>query len=157
MQYDSPEWRATRDALYAHWFRGDKDAALFLHTVSNIIETWDDIIDDAVVTHSRVHEAFVNATVMLHANQFFRRHADYLLPVMMTAINAWIDSCNLEKSKQNEDDAIRAFALKDIGIELWTQVAFLVGGYNHMRAVSSEIREFLMQDRFSTWEHNHAA
>lgn len=153
--YDSPEWRAERDANYARWFYGDEGAIAFLHTVSHVIETWDDLIDSGDVEHYRIHGAFVAALVFLPTNPFFSQHSGYLVPVMMTAINAWIDSCNIERSAQNEDDSIRAFALKDIGIELWTQVAFLVGGYDHMRAVSEEIREFLMQDKFSTWEHRH--
>lgn len=153
MTYDSDEWRKTRDDNFNRWLLGDVAAMQFVIQLSRIIETWDDLIDkDKPVTDSEINTAFITALFTINGNPFFRRHVDYLLPVIMTTINAWLDA-NDTQTSDDPDTRTLAFYLKDYGIEVFLQMAFLIGGYEHMRAVSKEMRTFLRNDTYSEWEH----
>jgi hypothetical protein len=90
-------------------------------------------------------------------NPFFERNKGYLLPIMMTCINAWLDSNDLQKSPVKRD-LQAAWWLKQMGVELYGSVAFLMGGFSHMRKISLEARTVLAHEDFADFlqENSHA-
>jgi hypothetical protein len=147
MQFDSPEWRTRRNALLLDWMRGDHAAVEFLLTVFELGETWDDLIDGDAVEARSIHRAFVSALFDLPANPFYARHQEVLRPLMLVGVNAWMDSVALEHA---EDDwsLLWAYALRDWYMELVAFCALLVGGFEHMRAVSLPARRFFQAETF---------
>ncbi len=123
--------------------------------LSTVIEVWDDLIDrDREPTAGEVNNAFVLALFDLQVNPFFVRHRAYLLPLLMSAINAWMDSTQMERGADTHE-RMWAFFLKDAGRELFIQCAHLTGGFAHMRAVSLEMRRFFTHETYQDWEHRH--
>lgn len=154
--YDSIDWRASRDEKLLSWLCGDADAVAFVVNLSTIIEIWDDLIDgDRKPSDAEIHNAFLLALFDMQANTFFSRHKTHLLPLIMTSINAWLDSVDMERGRDRHE-RMWAFFLKDYGRELFIQCAFLAGGYNHMRSVSMEMRRHFTHETYETWEHRHA-
>lgn len=152
------DWLTQRDALRVECCSGNPKALAFLATVMDVVEIWDDLIDrDKPVSDSEVHHAFLSCLYTLPSNDFFLQHRGYLLPVLMTCINAWMDANELEKSSDSTAQAT-AWYLKQMGVELYCAVAFLTGGFDHMRKLGPRIRWTLRHEDLPTFlkEHNHA-
>lgn len=151
-------WIERRDALRARACRNDVNAMLFLSIIMDAVELWDDLIDkDKAVSDETVNRVFINLMFWLPQNTFFTAHKTYLMPLVMTCINAWMDSNDLAQSK-TERDLHTAWYLKQMGVELYGAVAFLIGGFDHMRSVSAEMRDVLAHEPFSDYlkESHHA-
>jgi hypothetical protein len=124
----------------------------------NAVELWDDLIDkDKPVTDSSLNGVFVDLLFWLPQNPFFNAHKAHLLPVIMTCINAWMDSNTLQHA-DNARARQAAWWLKQMGVELYGTVALLMGGFDHMREVSLQARHVLAHEDFSDYEQeqNHA-
>lgn len=154
----SPEWLVKRDALRQKACLGNQHALVFLATIMDAVEIWDDLIDkDKAVLDEDINRVFINLVFWLPQNTFFDANKSYLLPLLMTCINAWMDSNHLARSEETQK-LNTAWHLKQMGVELYGAVAFLTGGFEHMRNVSIEAREILAQEAFSDYlkEANHA-
>lgn len=145
MKFDSKEWRAERDALLLAWLNGSHDARAFILQMAEVAEVWDDLVDGDEVPRDRLHGAFVTALFDIPANPFFIRHVDYLRPLMLAGMNAWLDSTELER-RDDKWAKTWAYALRDYYMELVPACAFLTGGYARMRMVSIEAREFFQAE-----------
>jgi hypothetical protein len=62
-----------------------------------------------------------------------------------------MDANELMKS-ENRRDKQAAWWLKQMGVELYGTVAFLTGGYNHMREISLQARSVLAHEDFEDFE-----
>lgn len=150
MKFDTPLWRDARDQRLLEWMCGDYAAADYLVAMFHIGEVWDDLIDrDKPVTDSQINDAFVTAIFDLTGNPFFCRHAQFLRPVMLMGINAWLDSVEYERG-QNRHWHTWAFVLRNWYMDLVACCAFLTGGFGNMRNVSLEARSFFQTE---TLEH----
>ena len=153
--WDSEEWRAERNEHLLKWLRGDHQALAFVLTVSQIAETWDDLIDrDQPITADAVNRAFSLALVELPVNQFYRTHEGMLYPLIATAINAWLDANALELSTERARREA-AFHLRNFGHEITLMAIRLVGGWEHLRSVSLEVRLYFAHEDFEGWISRH--
>jgi hypothetical protein len=153
-----PTWIEQRNALRVKVCQGDPAALAFLALVMDAVEVWDDLLDgDKVVAKRQLHQTFINLLFWLPQNTFFRANQGYLLPVMMTCINAWLDANELEVLGGPEDLA-SAWYLKQLGVELYPAVAFLKGGYPLMREVGQHVRSLLRHEPLEDYlkEKHHA-
>lgn len=151
-------WMDKRNALRVQACAGDVHALQFLASVMDVVEIWDDLVDrDKPVTESEINAAFVSLLLVLPQNPFFERNKQFLLPVMTMCVNAWFDANALEKSNDTRLQQ-SAWWLKQMGVELYPAVAYVVGGFDHMRKISQEARVLLMHEDFLTFkqEHDHA-
>lgn len=147
-----PNWLDKRDQLRFRACNGDAHALMFLSTIMDAVEVWDDLIDkDKPVSDEKLTQTFTNLLFWMPQNQFFEAHKNYLLPIIMTCVNAWLDSNKLAKSKLARDRQA-AWWLKQMGVELYGAVAFLMGGFDHMRSVSVEARSVLAHEDFVDYE-----
>jgi hypothetical protein len=149
------EWVAQNQANKQRWLLGNTDAINFIDMFFDAVELWDDLIDkDTPVSDDHINRAFTNLMFALPANEFFIAHRKYYLPLIMSAINGFHDANELCK---NDSLHLRnlAFHIRNLGIELHIATAFLIGGYEYMRKVSPEIREFFAFESFEEWELNH--
>lgn len=145
MKFDSPEWRHERDILLLGWMQGDHHARAFILQIAEIAEVWDDLVDGDPVPQYRLNGAFITAIFDLSGNPFFRKHSDYLRPILLAGINAWLDSTKMEKATDSWSRTW-AYALRDWYMELVPACAFLVGGFDHMTVVSMAARAFFQKE-----------
>lgn len=142
-----------RDDNLARWLLGEQDAINALLLIFNIGEVWDDITDqDKPISRADINGAFLQALCYLPLNPFFDRHKREIIPVMMLGINAWMDSCELEQAPHSKDRLL-AWFLRDVYMELFSLFALKVGGFQHLRAVSAEARQFFNHEAYKDWEH----
>lgn len=151
-------WLTRRDALRRTVCQGDLSALEFLSIMMDAVEVWDDLYDgDKPVPRHVLQRTFVNLLFWLPQNQFFRAHQGYLLPIIMTCVNAWLDANDLEEEGSRES-LTSAWYLKQFGIELYPAIAFLKGGFGLARQVGPEVRELLRHEPLEDYlkEHSNA-
>ena len=155
-EFDSDEWRAERDAYLLAWMQGNHHARAFVLQMGEVAEVWDDLIDGDHVPAERLHSAFITALFDITGNPFFAAHCNYLRPLMMAGMNAWLDSVDLEKQADSWSKTW-AYALRDYYMELVPACAFLVGGFEHMRLVSLEARRFFQAETLEEFRDGHSS
>lgn len=157
MTWDTQEWRTVRDTKLREWFLGNEHAVRVCVQISHIAEVWDDLVDgDRKPSDTEVAHAFQSAMIHLQTNPFYMANHGMLMGVIVTAINAWHDANAMQESESG-DERMQAFFLRNLGCEVATLCAFLVGGFDHMRKISLEMRAFFRHESYYEWEHRHVA
>ncbi len=112
---------------------------------------WVDDLADVKLGHPvwKLAEMEGNWMITLLFNPFVRQNSDVLGSLMMLGLNAWADSekgALLETSVPPRPSEIRKLAERDILKGIWHEVVWFValrtGGWEKMRAVSSQFREY---------------
>lgn len=139
--FDTAGWRDRRDAKLMEWV-GDAYAIEFLLHISRAAEFFDDLIDrDKPYTDGDAITVLFNLTVDLPQNPFFDRFKSDLVPIMSTALNAWVDSIHMERSGEDTGRNI-AYVLRFWCIELVMAVVGILRGREYLQSVSMDIRKF---------------
>lgn len=126
--------------------RGDASASIYLRTIAGAARVLDDLIDkDHELPPSEIVLAFAGLLVGLNHNAFFVRNREALTTLHQMALNAWLDANEWEQS-QDPDRRIYAQVLRDAVNEILPAVAYLTGGWPHMRDVSRQTRELFLKE-----------
>jgi hypothetical protein len=150
--FDSEEWRKERDQLLVGWMAGNPEAIEVVHVLGQVCETWDDLVDkDREVTEEIINRTFTGVFVKLVTNSFWQRGRLFIEPVFIVAINAWMDANELAES-DDERYRMLAFHIRNYSTEMAMCCAFLAGGWEHLRKVSNEMREYFSHESYSEWE-----
>lgn len=145
------EWQIQNQINANKWFLGNQEAIDFINGLFYCIELWDDLIDkDEEITDFRVNECMTWLFLNLPSNNWFISNRNSYLPIMKLCINAFKDANIMANNKQKHIRNL-AFHLRNMGIELHIMTAYLVGGEQHLRGVSIEIREFYAFETFKEW------
>lgn len=140
--WDSPSWRAHRDAKMLEWVQ-DPDAMQFVLNLSHFTEVFDDLVDqDAPVSQKDLAHALFSALYHIPASPFFNAHRATLLPVMFTCVNAWLDSNELATGTKSEKAL--AYTLKGLGVEVLLACIGITRGIDYLRTVSADVRRVIM-------------
>ncbi len=125
---------------------GNKDAEEYLIKIAYVSRVFDDLIDkDYVVPDENICRAFYILLAELWMNPFFKKHSETLIPLHIASYNAFMDSNKWAESGDTLRE-IYAHVIKDFINELLGVVAFLVGGYNHMRITSLNVKEAHLEE-----------
>lgn len=139
--FDTSEWRSRRNAKLLEW-TGDQQAVDFLMLISRTYEFFDDLVDrDKPYTDEMAISVLFDLTIELPRNPFYLFYKDQLIPVMATAINAWVDSIRLERSGGDTGKNI-AYVLRFWCVELVMFTVLLLRGRDYLHSVSLDIRRF---------------
>ena len=126
---------------------GNKEAQKFLSDFGKYIHLVDDNIDEPVDFEVRI--LTFGLAIEVYTSPFFLRNMAALKQIAINCNNAYCDTVAWEKSevpwKKQFSDHYRHF-----GCEMGLAVAYIVGGQEHMRSVSLELRT-------SVWAAHHDA
>lgn len=119
--------------LAAH---GDAAALRYLQIAAGAARTLDDLVDaDHPVPGADAVLVFQSLLVEIHGNAFFQRHRDALALQHAVILNAWLDANALARVP-DRTTVLYAHVLRDYVNELLGAVAFLTGGWMHLRKIS---------------------
>lgn len=121
---------------------GNRDAEKFC----DAFVRWVHWIDD---TRDRDHfwSAAETATVNLEAalafseNPFFQTYKSVLAPLIVQSCRAWVDSEEFA-GRESEQDRHASDVMKSFYHDVVWHVAFICGGWEHMREVTARCREY---------------
>lgn len=153
MEWDSPDFRTQRDVKLREWMLGNEEAMRVCVQTSHIAEVWDDLHDgDREPTEREIAHAFESAMIHLQTNPFYMANHAMLVGLIVLVTNAWHDANEMAESPR-EVERMMAFQIRNMGIEIAIMCAFLVGGYDHMRAVSLQIRRYFIHETYQEWRN----
>ena len=122
--------------------KGDANARNFVIAFLEYAHTLDDVIDkDKPVTGERLTKDCLNMMLQCLNNPFVQATHLAISGLLVTGANAWLDSLEWEKASDPRDRAA-ADVLKSFYHELIWLVAYLVGGWDHLRFITTKHREF---------------
>ena len=129
-----------RDDILIAVAKGNPGALEFLRVFARRAHWIDDIADLDLV--GDVAEKLVRHEsewlLTLSSNQFFLAHRAQLVPAMVLAMNAWEDSHKFDGAAR---DVIKAQWHEVVWL-----VAFLVGGSRHLKAMTTQWRDYDFED-----------
>lgn len=115
---------------------GDQNAYDFLWRFWCFAHCYDDLLDrDNPKPMELGVRELIHFIGMLSFNPFYLKHKDSLFALLVQACNRWIDGEEWENSDDPEKRAA-AHVVRCGDLEVYTHVAFLTGGWNHMRSLS---------------------
>lgn len=147
----SDKWREQRDLKSLEWFLGNRQAYEFVNAIMEALEFTDDLVDqDVDISNDRIVRNLMSVIITLPNNDFFIMNRAYITPILIMTVSSWLDS---EKLKESDDERHKmlAFHLRNLGLELYHATAFLVGGFDHLRKVGVEMREFFALETYEEW------
>ncbi len=126
--------------------KGNIHAVVFCQTIFRVSQVIDDLIDrDKDVDNRTIMNTFWTCIIELPNNPFYRKHFDFLNPLLQSYFNDWMDSYFLETTKSDHHQNI-AFGLRASIGNILVQCAFLIGGYHWMREISIEVRDHIFEE-----------
>jgi hypothetical protein len=132
---DKPEEQSENPlakSILAQVAHGDPHAFQWMWAFWNFEHVIDDLVDgDKSPTIADVSKSLANFVTALSLNPFYLRHSATLFPLILSACNRWIDG-----------DEIKSPAVRCGEIDIFLHVAYLTGGWDHMRAVSPIVRQY---------------
>lgn len=149
-----------RDEILQAAAKGNASALEFLRVFARRAHWVDDLVDAEFPYRSEmqgplkgveckyVAESEMEWLLCLSANQFFLAHRAQLVPAMLLALTAWVDSNAPFKFKhgggqeQEEHWYIQRDVIKGQWHEVVWLVAFLVGGTEHLRTITAKFRSY---------------
>ena len=115
---------------------GDQAAYDFLWRFWCFSQCYDDLLDkDNPQPMELCVRELLHFVKMISFNSFYQKHKESLFALMVQGCNRWIDGDAWENSDDPEKRAA-AHVVRCGDIEVCNHVAFLTGGWNHMRSLS---------------------
>lgn len=133
------------EATETKWITcGNESAGDFLRVWRAYVHGIDDIIDGDITGPEAILGVFMQAA-FVYSHPFYLSNLAALRQIVVNCTNAYADSVAWEKSdedwKRNFADHYRHFAA-----EMVLAIAFICGGYNHMREASKYLREICWKE-----------
>jgi hypothetical protein len=138
-----------RDLMLAA-FSSDEAAVQFALIVCSIADTWDDLIDEDRVHENIIHEAFINATITMPGNDFYRRWQAVLSPVMLQHAINWINATELERLREDKARRIAHHLRHSLG-DMLVLMAYLIGGVKQVREYGPALRQMVEHDELGEY------
>lgn len=121
---------------------GNQDAINFLVAFFDWVHWLDDVCDKETeeLTAKSIAEVNLTFLIAVSTNPFWLANSHRLLPIIIQATIAWVDS---EKWKTQEGkNKVAADVLKGYYHEVFWHAAFILGGWEHALAVTQRHRAY---------------
>lgn len=116
---------------------GNVDAFNFIWRCWNFCHVIDDLVDrDQPVLIDEVSRELFLFIETLCCNSFFQQHKLSLLPLILNACHGWVTG-----EEAAAHGSSNSSVLKCSDFAIYSHVAFLIGGWQHMRAID-QIRQY---------------
>lgn len=133
-------------AAFVEISKGDQGALDFLSAFYLWAHNQDDLIDqDKKVPVSYTVGTNLQLIHTFAKNPFFQKHQDFLMPVILVGLLAYVVS---EDKRQSADvlERITAQVLKSQYADVFVATAFLVGGFDHALAMKRKYHDYDFDD-----------
>ena len=110
---------------------GNKDAEAFLFAFYNFEQMFDDLLDkDKDASHEEIIQALIDFIATISFNAFYNQYKQILFSFMVSMADRNLSGDEMVKK---EETRIAGYVVRKGAIELVLMVAFLTGGWEHMR------------------------
>lgn len=127
--------------IYLEACCNNPDALLFVSAFHHYCHTIDDFVDgDKQITPENLLDLLIQAN-NLYTTTFYINNCIKLQTVITNITNTYADSVAWEKSSEKWKRDV-ADVIRQCGNDMVVTVAWICGGYQHMRTISLKLREF---------------
>jgi len=127
-------------------FCGNKEALDCALKIGKVFRIWDDVWDgDKKHEKQEFNEVFADLAFDLERNKFFREYSREIRAMIFVAWNAWMDANEWANAENNLKKAV-AWVIRDTCNEMIFLFAWLIGGREHVRKISPQIREAYLKE-----------
>ena len=135
---DTPDEQAKNPDARRHFMEiaaGNMSAFNFMWTFWNFTHLYDDLVDnDKPVSVEQAARGIGQLMEQLSFNPFYTSNMRAIFPHIMSTLNRWCDGEDWEQN--GTADQIKAASVVKCGdIDLYLNIAYLIGGWEHMRAM----------------------
>lgn len=133
---------------FAQAFKGDMSALGLLQQLTELTNTWDDIIDNdfGEVSQERINRAFWIALIEFPENQFYAKHYSRLAPIIRVGVQNWLASNEYEKTKDQQLLDIAHVARYSIG-DVVIEMLLIIGGYEWARLWTPKLKPLIAPEK----------
>lgn len=133
---------------FAQAFKGDLSALALLQNLTELTNTWDDIIDSdfGAVSHERINRAFWIALIEFPDNPFYAKHYGRLAPLLRVGVQNWLASNEFEKSGDEQLLDIAHVARYSIG-DVVVEMLLIIGGYEWARLWTPKLKPLIAPEK----------
>ena len=122
---------------------GHSDAHEFLLAFYAFVHAVDDVFDhDTLVSDEGFAMVCMHFVTAVGGNPFYQQHRQALEALTLASVSAWIDANAMEKVGNPQ-----GLVLKSLYHEVFWHVAYIVGGWPHMREMSTAYRQFKTKEQ----------
>lgn len=126
-------------------------AVKFCEDLFRISQIWDDLIDrDREVPNTFINQMMWKALVDVPQNPFYYNNATSLSKIIELHIIDWFDANELEQG--SDHDKNMAFVLRDSIGTIVIHCAKIIGGYDWMRSISTEVRRYVYDEPLEAYK-----
>lgn len=119
----------------------NEEAKAFCRSFVNWVHWIDDVLDKDVLWLPRdVVRVNLEMVLAFSDNSFFQSYKHQLMPLVLQASRAFGDSLKWAR-RESARDRQSSDVLKSFYHEVVWHVAYIVGGWNHLKAVTEQCRE----------------
>ncbi len=140
-----------REAML-EWFCGDEEAVQFALEVFDLAQQWDDVVDEGKIDNFNRIVSYIG--FRMNYGAFFKRYEYALRPVLLNVYLNWRDANALEKG--DEADKEKAFMLRAGIYDVFSLMAWIIGGEDHSARVGPAIRR-MYGERLADYLKEHAS
>jgi hypothetical protein len=134
---------------------GNQDAIRMANELFFVYQIWDDFIDkDKDIAAETFNRMMWTVLVDLPLNPFYIAHFSHLAPIIRSGIIDWFDSniIEAETDEQKRENLLKiSFIIRCNAGSLLSHMALLIGGYDWMRKVSPQVREWIHDESFEEY------
>lgn len=121
---------------------GNEDAHRFMRALYIWVQVQDDLFDkDHEIKASQLASSNLNLLIEVSNNPFYRENSNVFLPVIASASLAWVASEDFAK-REGTLERVASQVIKSEYMNVFFQVALLVGGWDHALAMQSKFRSY---------------
>lgn len=125
---------------------GNQQAEAFISAFVGYCHLIDDIVDEGGVKDTRMAKETLQLFEQFFLNPWFKEYGPLLWPLVVQGTNAWLDANVLAKSEKQENK-IASDVIKGMYHEVVWFTAYLCGGFDHMKQITSTMREYDFESR----------
>ena len=136
--------------MYEKCLGDSPEAVHFVVTLFGACQVLDDLIDkDEETTDWDITNMFTSLLIEIPRNKFYKRHIDYLTPVLNQVMDDWKASVELEKGDEQKKQV--AYILRSTYSNIITHCAYLLGGQERMDYAGRIVRQVAYSETFEEY------
>lgn len=141
--------------LFLEAFRGDEHAADLLVALSEMTQTYDDLIDrDKPVSDEAIHRMMHIVLVAIPRNPFYVAWRAELQPMIEQMVIDWRTANELEGGDTAQK--LVAYVLRDTLCSVVVRAAHIIGGWDWALEVSTRVRKYVHDEPPGDYVREHS-
>lgn len=145
------------EQINSDWFGGNEDAVNVYRMFTDLLHTWDDLVDKdkpELITEHHINHAFLICLVYLQVNPFYKSIQNEILPMWITVVSGYETANHFERSKDEHGIEI-AHTLRYAAGNIIAYMIYVCVGSEKARIYLPEMWKSVVFERYEPYKKEH--